>query len=106
MIVIIVFLFGLNILICNDNFNYINKVYGFNYEIVFVEYFLKCLQEVFNSICIEDDKVAIIVILERWKVKIEEEKFWMVIFCLSGGGLKLVIWSMQVVCMVDSLFNG
>ena len=73
------------------------------------EYTYQNLQDVSNNGNWERDKAHTQKILENWKKKMANqgvEKPKMTIFCVSGGGMKAAVWSMQVMQESDSLLNG
>ncbi|MEM8908660.1 MAG: patatin-like phospholipase family protein, partial [Bacteroidota bacterium] len=107
--VFIVILIGINYLTSYDMFNHKNKAYGLNYLTQPATYDYKSL----DSICsIENqhiDQLATERILDTWYEKMRAkgvEKPKMVILCVSGGGMKAAVWSMQVLQKTDSLMQG
>ena len=105
----VVMLVLINYLSSFDIFTHENRAYGLNYKIPPVEYTYKNLQDVSNNGNWEKDKAHTLQILENWKDKMAAqgvEKPKMAIFCVSGGGMKAAVWSMQVIQESDSLLNG
>jgi len=45
-------------------------------------------------------------VLNNWKSEQKEEKPPLVIVCVSGGGLRAALWSMNSLCYADSSLNG
>ncbi len=107
--VVIVILIFVNYLTSFDAFNHKNKAYGLNYTQGMAEYSYQKLDSISRSSIIEEDKKQTIRILENWKAKAQQspgEKPKMIIFCVSGGGLKAAVWAMQVMQRTDSLTQG
>lgn len=106
---VIFLLIGINHLTSFDVFNHKNKAYGLDYSNQMTEYSYQKLDSISRSSIVEEDKKQTIKILENWKAKAEQtssEKPKMVIFCVSGGGLKAAVWAMQVMQRTDSLTQG
>ena len=105
----VIILFLINYLSSFDIFTHENRAYGLNYKIPPVEYTYKNLQDISGNGNLERDKAHTLKILENWKKKMADqgiEKPKMSIFCVSGGGMKAAVWSMQVLQESDSLLNG
>lgn len=107
--IIILILLGINIMTSHDIAHYRNKAYGLNYDTIPSEYTYERL----NGICLSDqvdrDKEATLAALENWKKRAwapPGEKPKLVIFSVSGGGLRSATWSMQVAQQADSLLGG
>jgi patatin-like phospholipase len=107
--VLIVVLFVVNYLTGFDMFNHKNKAYGLDYTKELATYSYEKLDSISRSSIVEKDKVETIRILDNWKSKatqVSGEKPKMIIFCVSGGGLKAAVWAMQVMQQADSLTHG
>ena len=107
--VLIVLLFAINYLTSYDVFNHKNKGYGLNYTTKAAPYNYQVLDSLSHPRIVEEDKTETIQILEKWKDKayaIKNNKPKMVVFCVSGGGLKAAVWSMQVMQQADSLLDN
>jgi len=94
-----------------DELHQRNKAYGMNYTCEPAEYSLDRLQAVCESEQLELDKKHTTEILNTWVSKVnalrkKPGKPKMVLFCVSGGGLRSAIWSMKVVQTADSLLEG
>lgn len=106
---LIILLFVVNYLTSFDIFNHKNKAYGLNYTKGLTEYSYQKLDSISRSSIVEEDKRQTLEILENWKKKASsgtDEKPKLVIFCVSGGGLKAAVWAMQVMQRTDSLTQG
>ncbi len=107
--VVILLLFGINWLTSFDAFSHKNKAYGLDYSKEMSEYTYSKLDSISSASIVEKDKLATLEILENWKRKAQKtsgEKPKMVIYCVSGGGLKAAVWAMQVIQRTDSLTQG
>ncbi len=107
--VLLILLYVINYLTGFDVFNHKNKAYGLDYSKELTEYSYRKLDSISRSSIVEEDKGQTIKILETWKTKAsvrQDEKPKMVIFCVSGGGLKAAVWAMQVMQRTDSLTQG
>ncbi len=106
---VICLLFVVNYLTSFDVFNHKNKAYGLDYSKELTEYSYQKLDSMSSASIVEKDKEETMEILENWKAKastVSGEKPKMVIFCVSGGGLKAAVWAMQVMQRTDSLTQG
>ena len=86
-----------------------NKAYGLDYLAEPVPYNYDTLESICYSDQVENDRLATIHILEKWRNKVtqpDESKPKMVILAVSGGGLKAATWSVQVAQTLDSLLQG
>ncbi len=107
--VLIVLLFFINYLTSFENLNHKNKAYGLDYTGTLSEYSYEKLDSISSPEKVAIDKASTIKILNNWRSKFLVEdtvKPKMVIFCVSGGGLKASVWAMQVMQQSDSLMNG
>ena len=107
--IIILLLLGLNVMTSHDIAHYRNKAYGLDYTGKSSPYTYERLQAICLSDQVEQDKQATISALENWKKRAwapAGEKPKLVIFSVSGGGLRSATWSMQVAQQADSLLGG
>lgn len=107
-IILLTFAFVINFVTSKDYFNHKNKAYGLNYQIEKAEYSHEGLKEICSRENWETDYLNTIKILENWKKRASagKKKPKMVIYCVSGGGLKAAVWAMQALQYTDSLTNG
>lgn len=99
----------INFLSSFEIFTHKNKAYGLDYKKPPVPYTYSNLEAASENGNWERDKQHTIEILNNWKAKMKRrgiDKPKMAIFCVSGGGMKAAVWSMQVVQESDSLLNG
>ena len=90
-------------------FNHKNKAYGLNYQTPPATYDYDSLASLCSPQNVQEDMANTIAILDNWKKTVaheQEGKPKMVLFMVSGGGLKSAVWSMQVMRYADSLSNG
>ncbi|MDZ4679007.1 MAG: patatin-like phospholipase family protein [Saprospiraceae bacterium] len=104
-------LFVANYVTSFDELHQRNKAYGMDYGCEPAEYSLARMQEVCESGQIELDKKNTTDILNTWLSKVSAQrerpgKPKMVLFCVSGGGLRSAIWTMKVIQTADSLMDG
>lgn len=108
--VVIGLLLLVNYLTSFDIFSHKNKAYGMNYTAEPAEYSYARLDSFSRPSFVEKDKAATLKVLENWKEKASKtsagQKPKMVIYCVSGGGLKAAVWAMQVMQQTDSLTQG
>ncbi|MEO1515652.1 MAG: patatin-like phospholipase family protein [Bacteroidota bacterium] len=107
--VFILILFAINFLTSYDIFNHKNRAYGMDYTSSYANYSYADLELALDPDLIERDKAHTIEILDRWLLgrrKAGENKPKMAIFCVSGGGMKAAVWSMQVLQRSDSIMQG
>lgn len=107
--IVIILLFFINYLTSFDAFNHKNKAYGMDYSKGLTEYSYAKLDSMSRASIVEKDKLETMEVLETWKEKASinsAEKPKLVIFCVSGGGLKAAVWAMQVMQRTDSLTQG
>ena len=106
---IIVLMAAVNFVTKYEVFNHKNVAYGLNYEIDPAPYTYESLESICTPENVSEDKDKTIAILNKWRDKNmgpNGEKPKMVLYAVSGGGLKSAVWSMQVLRHADSLTNG
>ncbi len=105
--VVLVAIFGLNLVSTQPYFLKIYKAYGLDYNGKKAIYSKKTLQYLNNDNNYIRDKNATIKIFENWRAKFpEQEKPKMVILCVSGGGQRAALWTLRVLQQADSLSGG
>ena len=100
---------SINFITSKDIFNHKNKAYGLNYQAKPATYTRQNLKKICSIENWNTDYLNTLQILENWKKKVskgKKEKPKMVLYCVSGGGLKSSVWAMQVLQQADSLTNG
>jgi hypothetical protein len=107
--IIILLLLATNMVTSHDVAHYRNKAYGLDYSGPEASYSYEHLSDVVLSDQVEQDIQATVDILENWKKRAwapPGQKPKMLIFSVSGGGLRSATWSMQVAQKADSLLGG
>lgn len=109
MLAMLLLLIGINYLTGFDAVHRKNRAYGLDYQEVRATYQLNSLRQASAPEQVARDKAATLQILERWKQQQAtrgESKPKLVLICVSGGGLRAVLWAMKVVQTADSLLAG
>jgi hypothetical protein len=97
----------INFLVGEDYFTKKYEAFGLTYKKPKVEYSVNALQILNDSTAIETDKRATLVMLENWKKKFPEgTKPKMVFMCVSGGGKRAALWTLNALQTADSLSHG
>ena len=91
-------------------FNYRNRAYGIDYRTEKrAEYNYAALEAMASPEAVAKDKEATIEILEKWKAKNATRRNprpKMVLICVSGGGMRSALWTMQTLQKADFVTNG
>lgn len=107
--ILIVSLLLINIFTSYEFLTHKNKAYGLDYKQTLAPYNYEHLGSICQNEVIENDKKHTEKILSNWKQKIQTpptEKPKMIIFSVSGGGLKAALWSMQVMRKANEHLQG
>ena len=107
--VFVTLLIAINYLTGYEIFNHKNKAYGMNYVQKKTTYSYEALEQMASPAHIEADKKNTIQILDNWLVRMHAQGDSlpkMVIFCVSGGGMKAMVWAMQVLQQTDKMSGG
>jgi hypothetical protein len=97
----------INFLVGEDYFTKKYEAFGLTYKKPKVEYSVSALQLLNDSTAIETDKQATLVMLENWRKKFPEgTKPKMVFMCVSGGGKRAALWTLNTLQTADSLSHG
>ena len=89
-----------------------NQAYGLDYqEVAPAEYSYENLQSLAKPENIAADSLATLAILENWRMKFpnpkpETNKPKMVFLCVSGGGMRAAVWTMQCLQKTDQATGG
>ena len=108
-LILIVLLFAINFLTSYEFLTHKNKAYGLNYQQTLAPYHPELLQNICETPIIEKDKTNTEAILNTWLQKRQidgKRQPKMIIFAVSGGGLKAALWSMQVMRKTDEAMKG
>lgn len=85
----------------------INEATGINYDTVKTEYTVDKLLSIHSKEQFVHDKLHMLQTLENWKKKFAEpKKQKMVFLCISGGGQRSALWTVNSLLKADSILNG
>ncbi len=108
--VFVLLLILINYLTGYEMFNHRNKGYGLDYTIATKPiYNYQHLAQMASEENVAVDEANTIKILDTWHSRMQvsgDSLPKMVIFCVSGGGMKAMVWTMQVLQRADSLSGG
>lgn len=103
---LIIFLF-INWLTGEDFFNKKYQAFGLDYAAKPVEYTVDKLRTLNDSAHIESDRAQTLIALTNWRKKFPaKEKPKMVFLCVSGGGKRAALWTLNALQTADSLTSG
>jgi len=100
---------GANYVTRFEIFNHKNKAYGLDYSVEKAAYSYEDLEDLCSQEHVAKDIDNTIQILDNWKVKNTKatgEKPKMILYAVSGGGLKSALWAMKVLQTADSQTQG
>jgi hypothetical protein len=103
--IFLLLLIGINIITGYNIFNHKNKGYGLDYKVPPAKYSTAHLEKICTAKNVNEDITNTLQILNKWRANFQEDPR-MVIFCVSGGGMKASVWAMQVLQQADSLMHG
>lgn len=85
----------------------INEATGLNYDTVKTTYSVDNLLKVHSKEQYIHDKLHMLETLENWKAKWENPKEQKMVFlCVSGGGQRAALWTVNSLLKADSALNG
>ena len=91
-------------------FNYRNRAYGLDYSVANrAEYNYPAFEKMASTEALAQDKAATIQILEKWLDKNktpQNPRPKMVFICVSGGGMRSALWTMQTLQKADFATGG
>ncbi|MGH1336259.1 MAG: patatin-like phospholipase family protein [Aureispira sp.] len=91
-------------------FSYKNSAYGLNYDVEPTPYSLPVLDSICSKRQYYNDSKNMLKILERWHDKVTDgapkKKPKLVLFCVSGGGIRASLWSHHVMREADRATQG
>ena len=97
----------LNFMVGEDFFSKKYEAFGLDYQRPPVEYSVRTLRALSDSTHIERDRATTLVMLENWRKKFPpEQKPKMVFLCVSGGGKRAALWTLNTLQTADSLTQG
>ncbi len=108
LVAVIIIIFGLNILYEKEIIDPRNKAYGLKYgsKIDRPVYDNGSLQALCTPQQINEDRVKMIAVLNKWKAKQQVDKPIMVFINVSGGGLRSAAFTMNALQQTDSICGG
>src|SRR5258707_2835214 len=101
---LIVFL-GINYLVGEDYFTKKYEAFGLDYQEAPVPYTVDALENQADSAAMEQDRQATLVQLNNWRKKFSE-KPKMVFLCVSGGGKRAALWTLNALQYTDHVSQG
>lgn len=105
-VAIILFLF-INYLVGEEFFARRYEAFGLAYHRSPVEYSVKSLKALNDSVRIAHDKQAGLRMLENWREKFPaDHKPKLVFLCVSGGGKRAALWTLNALQHADSITQG
>jgi hypothetical protein len=103
---LVVFL-TVNYLVGEDFFTKKYQAFGLDYRMMTAPYNAESIQAQIDSTSILEDKRATLVQLENWKKKFTDTaKPKMVFICVSGGGKRAALWTLNALQKADSMTQG
>ncbi len=103
----IIILLALNIMVKQDYFHKTYPAFGLNYDIEKTPYNNQTIIAANNPQRRAADKKETQKILENWKTKFpNQEKPKMVFVCVSGGGQRAALWTLNTLQTIDSISGG
>jgi hypothetical protein len=97
----------LNFLIGKDFFAKKYEAFGLNYHTTPAPYTVAALKKLNTDSIISRDKDSTLVMLKNWRAKFPDaQKPKMVFLCVSGGGKRAALWTLNALQTADSLTSG
>lgn len=97
----------INFLVGKDYFSKKYEAFGLNYKTQPAEYNVDNLKSLNDSASIQEDKDSTQLMLNQWRKKFPaNEKPKMVFLCVSGGGKRAALWTLNALQTADSLTQG
>ena len=103
----LVIIIVINFFVKEGFFNKTYKAFGLNYAAAPAPYTIDVIKTLNNAENRKNDKQATLEILNNWRNKFPaDQKPKMVFLCVSGGGQRAALWTMNVLQYADSVTNG
>lgn len=103
---LVLFLF-VNYLTGEDYFTKRYEAFGLNYQLPHVDYSVETLQQLNDSVRMEQDRRSTLQMLENWRKKFPaDHKPKLTFLCASGGGKRAALWTLTALQTADSLTDG
>lgn len=96
----------INHLVGEDFFSRKYEAFGLNYTTAPATYNIETLRHLNDSTHQEGDRRVTLIGLRNWRKKFGSEKPKMVFQCVSGGGKRAALWTLNALQHADSLTNG
>jgi hypothetical protein len=97
----------INFLVGEDFFTKKYQAFGLDYDVMATPYNAETIQQNIDSAHIEEDKRATLLQLDNWKSKFAgQPKPKLILVCVSGGGKRAALWTLNALQKADSLTNG
>ncbi|MEO9484990.1 MAG: patatin-like phospholipase family protein [Ekhidna sp.] len=85
----------------------INQASGINYDTTKIEYSVENLAAIHSKEQYVHDQLHMLETLENWKAKWDHPKEQKMVFlCVSGGGQRAALWTVNALLSADSALNG
>jgi hypothetical protein len=102
--VALVLFLGLNYLVGEDFFTKKYEAFGLDYQQPPAEYSVASLEQLNDSTHLQRDRAATFDMLNNWRAKFPaNHKPKMVFLCVSGGGKRAALWTLNALQAADSL---
>lgn len=95
-----------NMVVTNGLGKGIHEATGINYDTTATEYSVEKLLSVHSKEQFVHDKLHMLETLEKWKKKHGPEKQKMIFLCVSGGGQRAALWTVNSLLEIDSALQG
>lgn len=96
-----------NFLVSSSTFEKKYHAFGLDYNTKPAEYSINKINEYGGKVYIDQDKKETLGILENWRSKFPaDEKPKMVFLCVSGGGQRAALWTLNVLQEADQMNKG
>lgn len=96
-----------NFLVGKDFFSKKYEAFGLNYHVKPAAYTVDVLKKLNTDSILSRDKDSTLVMLKNWRAKFpEDQKPKMVFLCVSGGGKRAALWTLNALQTADSLTSG
>lgn len=79
---------------------------GLDYDADRVGYTLGKLRELNSEQCFQEDSTRMVAILNNWKNRQTEANPQAIFLCVSGGGQRAALWSLNSLLQLDSVLSG
>ena len=102
----VILLLIVNFLVKENVFSKSYQAFGLNYNTAPAPYNLKRIESLVEDDNIHKDEAATLEILNNWRAKFPSKKPKMVFLCVSGGGMRAALWTLNTLQKADSLTDG